>query len=225
MPSELAPAERHLQPTFFLDYQHSEIRSFGKHLVGRARKPVEIAKRLYLGVRDSIRYNAYTFRLEREQFRASNCLMQGESYCIPKAVLLAALCRLYGIPSRIGLADVKNHLASQQLLDYLRSEVFVMHGYTELWLNDRWVKATPAFDAGLCKLMNINALEFNGLEDSIFHAFNKDGSKHMDYLRDHGQFDDLPLDFIIDGIRTAYPHLQSTQTSAKTRSLYNELSE
>lgn len=189
------------------DFEHPELVSYGASLVGDARDPVEIAKRLYLGVRDDIRYNPYRFDTAPESFSASDCLAKGESYCIPKAVLLGALCRRYGIPARLGLADVQNHLASPQFLAYLRTNIFVMHGYTDIYLNDRWVKATPAFDKNLCQLMNVQALEFNGLEDSIFHAFDNDGAKHMEYLREHGTFADVPVDFIVQSIIEAYPHL------------------
>lgn len=189
------------------DFEHPELVSYAASLVGDERNPLEIAKRLYLGVRDDIRYNPYRFDSAPEAFSASDCLTKGESYCIPKAVLLGAMCRLYGIPARLGLADVQNHLASPQFLDYLKTNIFVMHGYTDIYLNGRWVKATPAFDKNLCKLMNVQPLEFNGYDDSIFHEFDNDGAKHMEYLRDHGTFEDVPVDFIVNSIVEAYPHL------------------
>jgi transglutaminase-like putative cysteine protease len=37
-------------------------------------------------------------------------------------------------------------LSTPRLLELLKSDVFAMHGYTELYLNGRWVKATPAFN-------------------------------------------------------------------------------
>ena len=121
--------------------------------------------------------------------------------------MLGALARLNGIPSRLGLADVKNHLSSQALIDWLRSDIFVMHGYIELFLDGKWVKATPAFDKYLCEKMDVLPLEFNGKDDSIFHEFNGEGERHMEYINDHGVFDDVPFDFIVRSVMTAYPHL------------------
>ena len=119
--------DQYLQATDFFDYKNPRVRTYGRSLVDQsASAPREIAIALYNGVRDDIRYNAYTFDTKPSSFSASYCLDKGESYCIPKAILLAALCRSYNIPARIGLADVKNHLASPQFLEYLRRDVFVL---------------------------------------------------------------------------------------------------
>lgn len=208
--------QQYLEDNASFDFKQPEVVAFGKSIVEDETNPIEIAKRLYNGVRDHIRYNAYTFETHPASFSASYCLNQGESYCVPKAVLLGALCRLYGIPARLGLADVRNHIASPQFLEYLQSDVFVMHGYTDIYLNDQWVKATPAFDKHLCKVMNVEPLEFNGLEDSIFHAFDKSGAKHMEYLADHGTYADVPVDFILQSVAEAYPHLANKETSKST---------
>jgi transglutaminase-like putative cysteine protease len=74
------------------------------------------AVRLYYAVRDEIRYDPYLFSLEPDKLRASATLAAGGGYCVPKAGLLAACARAAGIPVRIGLANVKNHLASKRLL-------------------------------------------------------------------------------------------------------------
>jgi transglutaminase-like putative cysteine protease len=217
---------KYLSPSQYFDFENPSIVAYGHKLVGDETDPLKIVERLYLGVRDDIRYNAYTFDVAPQSFSASHCLKAGESYCIPKAVLLASLCRLYGIPARIGLADVKNHMASPQFLDYLKSDIFVMHGYTDIYLNDKWVKATPAFDQGLCRLMKLSPLEFNGLEDSIFHEFDQAGNKHMEYLREHGTFADLPRDLIIQGVMDAYPHLSDTVSKEFSgHSFYKDLQE
>ena len=36
----------------------------------------------------------------------------------------------------------------------------------------------------------------------------------MEYVNDHGEFADVPLAFIMEGIRSAYPHLFDSQASA-----------
>ena len=160
-------------------------------------------------MRDQIRYNPYSFSAERETLKASHALQAGESYCVPKALLLAACARHCGIPARIGLADVRNHLSSPRLLELLRSEVFAMHGYTELFLEGRWVKATPAFNAALCKAFKVAPLEFDGRQDSVFHPYNASGERYMEYLCDHGQFADLPVELFFAHLAKVYPHLFS----------------
>jgi len=215
--------ENYLSTTPYFDFDSEFVRQYGEKLVGSETDPVEVAIRLYLGVRDDIRYNAYTFEVTPESFSSSYCLEQGESYCVPKAVLLGALCRLYAIPARLGLADVRNHLASPQFLEHLKSDIFVMHGYTDIYLEGKWVKATPAFDSGLCRLMKLKPLEFNGREDSIFHEFDNAGDRHMEYLADHGHFADVPRQKILDSVAAAYPHLTEEFVSKSERSLFEDM--
>lgn len=200
--------ERYLQPTAFFDYDRPELRAWiDQQLEGTPDDPVEQIKVLYLAVRDSIHYNPYVFRTDPVTLTASYALTSGETYCIPKAVLLGAAARSLGIPSRLGLADVRNHLSSPKLIEWLRSDIFRMHGFIELYLNGRWVKATPAFNKQLCELMKVEPLEFDGVNDSVFQEFTEDGQAHMEYINDHGVFDDVPHRFIVDGVRAAYGHL------------------
>lgn len=90
----------------------------------------------------------------------------------------------------------------------MKSDIFVFHGYAEILLEGKWVKATPAFNKSLCDRAGILPLEFDGEHDSIFHPFDKSGNKHMEYLHDYGSFDDLPFDRMIDEYDIHYPHLQ-----------------
>ncbi|WP_309045533.1 transglutaminase-like domain-containing protein [Marinobacter sediminicola] len=200
--------ERYLQPTEYFDYNQPELKAWiATQLEGVPDDKVEQAKALYLAVRDSVSYNPYVFRPEPETFSASHALKTAESYCIPKAVLLGAAARSAGIPSRLGLADVRNHLSSPKLIEWLRSDIFRMHGFIELYLNGKWVKATPAFDKRLCELMKVEPLEFDGVNDSIFQEYTEAGEAHMEYVNDHGVFDDVPHEFVLSGIKAAYGHL------------------
>ncbi|MDE3736115.1 transglutaminase family protein [Pseudomonas resinovorans] len=199
--------QRYLQPGRFVDSDHPLVVEFAERHRGASRDPIDQAVSLYLAVRDEIRYNPYVFSRAPETLKASHALAAGESYCVPKAILLAACARHCGIPTRIGLADVRNHLATPRLLELLRSEVFAMHGYTELYLDGRWVKATPAFNLALCRLFDVPPLEFDGRHDSVFHPFNRQGERYMEYLADHGQFDDLPEALFFDHLASVYPHL------------------
>lgn len=200
--------DNYLQATRFFDYHQPRLAQWiEQQLDGVATDPVSQVRALYLAVRDEVHYNPYVFSEDPDTFRASHALISGESYCIPKAVLLGAAARAIGVPSRLGLADVRNHLSSPKLIEFLRSDIFRMHGYIELYLNERWVKATPAFNNRLCQVMGVEPLAFDGLRDSVFQQYTADGQAHMEYIEDHGVFDDLPHALIVDSVRTHYGHL------------------
>ena len=197
----------YLEPGRFIDSDHPALVEFAERARGRSRDPRQQAICLYQAVRDEIRYNPYAFSRDPLSLKASQALLDGESYCVPKANLLAACARHCGIPARIGLADVRNHLSTPRLLELLRSEVFAMHGYTELYLDGRWVKATPAFNEALCRVFKVAPLEFDGIHDSVFHPYNAQGERYMEYLQDHGQFADLPESLFFGHLARCYPHL------------------
>lgn len=198
--------DEYLQPGPFIDSDHPEVIAFAECNRGASADLREQAVSLYYAVRDQVRYNPYTFSRDPQTLKASHALSAGESYCVPKALLLAACARHCGIPARIGLADVRNHLATPRLLALLRSEVFAMHGYTELYLAGRWVKATPAFNLALCRVFKVEPLAFDGLSDSVFHPCNQQGERYMEYLQDHGQFAELPLELFFSHLAACYPH-------------------
>ncbi|WP_250656188.1 transglutaminase-like domain-containing protein [Alkalimarinus coralli] len=200
--------DQYLVATRFYDYDKPAVKAWADQVLeGVPGDPVEVAKALYLAARDDVSYNPYVFSDDPKTLSASHVLETRQSYCIPKAVLLGAAARYKGIPARLGLADVKNHLSSPRLIEWLRSDIFRMHGYIELYLNGQWVKATPAFNARLCRLMKVEPLAFDGVNDSIFQEYTDDGAQHMEYVNEHGEFADVPMDFILEGIQSAYPHL------------------
>lgn len=216
--------DEYLQPGRFIDSDHPEVIAFAERNRGASDDLREQAVSLYYAVRDQVRYNPYTFSRDPQTLKASHALSAGESYCVPKALLLAACARHCGIPARIGLADVRNHLATPRLLALLRSEVFAMHGYTELYLAGRWVKATPAFNLALCRVFKVEPLAFDGLNDSVFHPCNQQGERYMEYLQDHGQFAELPLELFFSHLAACYPHLFNDEALSLGGDLQREAS-
>jgi len=196
-----------LQPTWFLDSDHPEVVRFAQETTLDASGDAERAVRLFYVVRDRIRYDPYTSNLEPESYKASLILGREANFCIPKAILLAAAARALGIPSRLGFADVRNHLATERLLRLFRTDLFVFHGFTELFLGGRWVKVTPTFNTSLCEKFNVKPLEFNGRDDALLHPFDREGKRYMDYVRNRGSHADMPLDEMTRAVREAYPHL------------------
>jgi transglutaminase-like putative cysteine protease len=197
----------YLRPTFFIDSDSPEVIEFARSTIGDAQTDVEKGVKLYYAVRDLALYRPYDIIFEPQTFKASTVLAEKVSFCIPKAILLAAGARAVGLPSRLGFADVRNHLSTGRLLDILQTDVFVYHGYTELYLDGRWVKSTPAFNLSLCQKFGVLPLEFDGLHDSIFHPFDRQGQRHMEYLHDHGHFADLDFEHMMRAFSEAYPHL------------------
>ncbi|WP_024616887.1 transglutaminase-like domain-containing protein [Pseudomonas kilonensis] len=216
--------QQYLNPGPFIDSDHPALIDFTESHRGADRDPLAQAVSLYYAVREAVRYNPYTFSRDPATLRGSYALAAGESYCVPKATLLAGCARHCGIPARIGLADVRNHLSTPRLLELLKSDVFAMHGYTELYLNDRWVKATPAFNQGLCELFDVAPLEFDGRHDSVFHPFNRQGAMLMEYVTDHGPFADVPEAFFFEHLEKCYPHLFGEQVPLLLGDMQGDLS-
>ncbi|GAB6192708.1 transglutaminase-like domain-containing protein [Desulfocastanea catecholica] len=195
----------YLQPTFFLDFDRQEVADFAAAVCADHTTAAAKATALYYAVRDQITYDPYSLQYSRSAMRASSILQKKCGYCVSKAVLLAAVGRQQQIPCRLGFADVTNHLCTARLREMMGTDLFIYHGYTEMYLNHKWVKATPAFNLSLCTRFNVRPLEFDGTEDSIFHESNTLGQKHMEYVRDHGHFADLPFEKIFAAYGKAYP--------------------
>jgi len=195
----------YLAASKFVDSDAPNVIAFANNATqGDADTDAAILK-LYTAVRDGIVYDPYVNLSDPENFRASSVLTRGRGFCIGKSALLAAGARVIGVPSRVGYADVRNHLTSRRLYEMAKTDTFIWHSYTELYLGGRWVKATPAFDAALCERANIKPLDFDGRTDSLFQPFDPTGRRHMEYLRDRGTFADVPYNVIQAEFIAAYP--------------------
>ena len=98
-----------------------------------------------------------------------------------------------------------------------RGTTSVYHSYADLFLRDKWVKATPAFDRGLCDRFGVRTLEFDGTEDSLMHPYNERGRRHMEYLRDRGPVADVPVQDIIDTFAREHPRWADQAEAAATQ--------
>ena len=194
-----------LKPGTVINSDHPDVIQYAEEILGSSvLTEREKAVKLYLRVRDDIRYNPYLPFYRPEHYLSSNVIKIKTGFCIPKAGLLCAVARASGIPARVGFASVKNHLSTRQLLEYLGTDLIVFHGFTELWIEGKWVKATPAFNAALCLLHKVPPLEFDGINDSIFHEFNTEKKRFMEYTAFHGVYHDVPVDIIVSEWEQAY---------------------
>ncbi len=205
-----AAINEYLTPGVFIDSDHPDVQGFTeKALEGAGPTQIDRAVALYYAVRDGLRYDPYSMDMAGENFVASHIVTQKSAFCIPKAILLTACARAAGIPARIGYADVRNHLCSPKLKAAMAgNDLFMYHGYVEMYLEGQWVKSTPAFNRELCEKVGIEALGFNGRDDSMMHPFDKAGRQHMEYVHDHGHFFDHPHERIRVTFKEAYGDLE-----------------
>lgn len=196
--------ESYTRPTRFIEADHEEIRRVAAEATAGAETAPEKAVRLFYFVRDRIKYNPLAPMLAEEDYRASVILQRGIGFCVQKAVLLAAMARAAGIASRLHFADLRNRLVPAQLRELMGTELFVYHGYVELYLGERWVKATPAFDREMCDKHGFRPVEFDGRHDAVFHPTALNGAEHIAYVRDRGCAADLPYRQIIEAFWETY---------------------
>ncbi|MEV7503811.1 transglutaminase-like domain-containing protein [Streptomyces sp. NPDC093018] len=203
--------------TAFLDHDAAEVRDFvADALPTSATTPRARAVALYHAVRDRVRYEVYGADLSRTGLRASSVARTGSGMCLHKSVLYTAGLRSLGIPARLVLADVRNHLASERLKRLIGGDVFHMHCLVSVRLDGRWVRATPVFNKALCRLYGLAPLDFDGTADSLHHPFDLRGRRHMEFLRFHGEFDDLPYQRVVEELRAAHPRLMSADGAGFT---------
>lgn len=212
--SAAEPTDACREPGEYIDSADPAIAAFARQVCHGATDDIDRAVRLYYAVRDGIVYTPYCDFTSLETFRASACLARGSGFCVAKAALLAAAARASGIPARVGFADVRNHLTTPRLRRLMGTDLFYYHGYTELYLGGRWVKATPAFDRALCEKFGVRPLEFDGREDSLFHPHDVAGRRHMEYVHDRGPATDVPVAAILEAFNRYYPQLTAAAPSA-----------
>lgn len=197
----------YLQPTYYIDSDHEAVQAFAHKHSAHTSDVVERVQALFYAVRDGVRYNPYRIILRPPFLKASYQAQKTDGYCIEKSNLFVAAARAIGVPARLGFANVRNHLGTKRLEQILRTDLLVFHGYAEVFLHERWVKVTPVFDAALCQKLGVQPLDFDGATDCIFQTSDKTGNPFMEYVHEHGTFQDLPFDAFVEAMRQHYGHL------------------
>lgn len=204
-------------PTGFLDYESDSVQSFIDEAVSdRGADKRRLAVELYYAVRDDVLYEVYGADLSPQGLRASHTASVREGFCLHKSTLYAAACRAVGIPARVHYGDVRNHLASDRLRAHVGGDVF-FHALNSVYVDGRWVKATPVFNKILCRLYGMKPLEFDGTADSLYHPFDDQGRQSMEFLADHGGFDDVPYEFVMENMRRKHPNFLSAAGTGTVR--------
>lgn len=209
----------YLSPAEYIDSDNPAVRVAAEATVSLSARPAEKARAIYYAVRDDIRYGfpparpgpaarttADYFR-DLATYRASSVLDGGYGYCVGKAAVYTALCRACGLAARPAFADVRNHLSNRRLRQAMGTDVFAWHGYAEVLVNGRWVKAAPVFDAGMCRRAGVSPMEFDGESDAMLQQYDRSGQRFLSYIRMHGAFHDIPARFLAGEMVRLYPDL------------------
>ncbi|PHQ59280.1 MAG: transglutaminase [Sphingobium sp.] len=200
----------YLQPTFYFDYTHENIRRLIAAFKTDRLSEAEKAIGLYTKVRDGYLYDPYHISLNPENYRASALAEKSRGNCVEKSIVLIAGLRGLGIPARLRLGKVVNHIAVERLMEKFGSNALTPHGSVDVYLDGNWLKMSPSFNASLCEKLNVAPLEFDGKTDSYLQAYDAEGSRFMEYLEDYGHFEDVPVAFMIKNVKEHYPHIFDT---------------
>ena len=104
----------------------------------------------------------------------------------------------------------------------MKTDVFLWHGYSSILLEGRWIKATPAFNIELCQLFGLKSLEFDGSGDSLYHSFDLNGKRHMEYLAMPGEYEYVPIAEIDESFRLEYNMTSSWNLADFDQEVKNE---
>ncbi|MEU0373254.1 transglutaminase-like domain-containing protein [Streptomyces sp. NPDC006283] len=211
-----AHVRRYLEPGRYVDSAHPAVREAAARIAPGAHGG-DKARALYEQVRDTVGYCSIppgraismgAYLRDVETYRASSVLAEGHGFCVSKASLLTALARASHIPARVAFADVVNHHhTGRRLRAATGTDVFAWHGYSELWLNGRWVKATPMFHRELCDRLGVAPTVFDGRTDALLPATDRRGAAFFSYAARHGSFHDVPVRFLATQMPQRYPGL------------------
>lgn len=199
--------KNYLSETYNFDFKHKAIQNIISEFQNAGLSEKEIAKMIYLKIRDGWRYNPYRLSFRKEHYKASYVASKNDGHCIEKSILLIGCLRGLNIPAKLHLAKVKNHIGIERFVEKFGNDEITPHGMVDLFLNNKWLKVSPAFNIELCTKLNVHPLDFDGENDSLFQQFDKSGNTFMTYLEDYGSFEDVPLEFIYSNFKENYPKM------------------
>jgi transglutaminase-like putative cysteine protease len=197
--------DKYLQPTYFIDSDSDLVQNTTSDLVSDLDDIRQKAINLFYWTRDKIKYDAYSLSSLKRHYKASRIIQEGKGWCVQKAIVLTALSRAVGIPARLHFADIRNYQTPDKLKTTIGTDIFLYHGYTDFYLDGKWVKATPAFNKELCDKFGYKTVEFDGINDAILPEKTLKGERYVEYLMDRGTNHDLPFRAIFKTFYEKYP--------------------
>lgn len=198
------PYEAQLEATYYIDSDHPEIQNTVRRLSEDCAEPAETIQKIYHFVRDQIPYNMYAVAGNQEYYKASKILSMGNGFCVQKAILFTAMARAAGIPSRLVLVAIRNHLTPSDVVQLLGGNVFFPHAYSQFLIDGQWINVAATYDRSLCERLNVPVPDFDGRSDTLLPKADNTGRQFIEYVANYGVFDDLPWQFIQDTIPAYY---------------------
>lgn len=197
----------YLQPTEFFDFNKKRVKETALEITKGLKDDKQKAIALFYWVQNQIKYNMFTYYPKiKANLKASVTLRRRNGFCMSKATLLSTFARAVGIPARIHMVDIINHKISKRVVDLMGTNAFHCHAYSELFLNGKWVKATPVFDRETSiKGGFLPIIEFDGEHDALFESVGEDGKIFVEYIGDWGSYADVPIEKIDQIFTEKYP--------------------
>ncbi len=129
--------KNNLVETHLLDYNHPKMQQLIADRKWAEKDEFERIKRIYSFVKDEILFGYNP----KDEFKASEILKQGYGQCNTKAILLMALLRGVGIPTRLHgfLIDKTMQKGALVGLTYLLAPAKVSHTWVEVYYNANWI--------------------------------------------------------------------------------------
>jgi len=172
---EAAPGETARGPSATIESDAPEVVALAARLAGDATDAWTVARRLERGVYEYIdkRSLGVAFATAREVCRDRS----GD--CTEHAVLLAAVCRARGLPSRVAMG-----------LEYLGG-IFGGHAWTEVWIDGEWIALDATLGMGSVDATHlrfaVSDLAGMGFGTEMFAALLGLGNLEIDVLEtEHG---------------------------------------
>lgn len=164
-------------------------------------------------------YKPFAIYTSKKKYKVSFIAANPEGHCIDKSSLFIAGLRALGIPARLRLAKVVNHIAAEGLTARLGTHYIAPHGIAEVFVDGNWLKASTAFNKTLCDKYNVDPLYFDGTHDAMLQPYNRDDQQYLEYIEDYGHFEDVLFDFIVETFETQYPDI-NVQVSEDGRLIF-----
>lgn len=146
---EIRPVENDLDlnhiallETHYCDYSHKEIARVAESFSGRGKNARELVMKLFLHVRDTVIFGG-----DRWKVKASETLEKGYGACYNKNLLLVALLRYHGIPSKFCANPMaKDFNKAAMGFGHLTVSTPFYHCFTKVSIDGAWVDIDPTFD-------------------------------------------------------------------------------
>lgn len=152
-------------------------------LIGYCTEQHTIVERFFQYVRDHI-----TYYPQGKPSKASEALVCGIGNSKAKACLLAAMCRIAGIPAGISIQQVQDMKST--VPDKKNS--LKRHAIVRVYLEGQWLKLDPSLDWRFAYGRDFIAPSFNGNQDVLLPEKDWNGEDNYKIIEESAIYNDIP---------------------------------